>query len=259
MRKKIDDIFFVLQFAIDDFKAKYAGSALGSIWAFLQPMITILMYWFVFQLGFKSAPVENFPFILWLMVGLIPWMFISEAITNATTSMAQYSYLVKKVLFNINILPLAKVLSVMIVQFALTLLAIIMYAMFGYFLDVHYLQLIIYLAYMLLLAAGVSYLAATLYVFFKDVLQIIAIGLQLLFWGTPIVWDFGIMPEMVRKVLVFNPVYYVIEGYRNIFIYKEGIGYFGIMTAYYWAIAFIILILGIKLFNKCKNHFADVL
>ena len=108
IKKIVTDMAFVWQFAIDDFKAKYAGSALGCMWAFLQPIITIVLYWFVFQLGFRSQPVEGFPFILWLMIGLIPWLFISEAVTNATTSMVEYSYLVKKVLFNINILPFTK-------------------------------------------------------------------------------------------------------------------------------------------------------
>lgn len=254
-----NDVAFVWQFAIDDFKAKYAGSALGVAWAFLQPIITIVLYWFIFQLGFKSTPVDNFPFILWLMIGLVPWFFVSEAIPNATSCMVEYSYLVKKVLFDINILPLAKVISTLLVQFVLIVFAIILYALFGYFPDVYYLQIPIYLVYMLVIVSGIAYLTATLYVFFKDVVQIVSIVIQIVFWLTPIVWDFEIMPEIVRKVLVFNPFYYVITGYRNIFIYKEGMGQSIGMTIYYWAIAGVLLICGMRLFGKCKKHFADVL
>lgn len=119
MKKIANDIIFVWQFAVDDFRRKYAGSALGSLWAFLQPMVTIVLYWFVFQLGFKSQPVNDFPFILWLITGLVPWFFVSEAIVNATASLIDYSYLVKKILFDINILPLAKVLSTLLVQLQL--------------------------------------------------------------------------------------------------------------------------------------------
>lgn len=259
LKTKMNDIAFVWQFAIDDFKGKYAGSALGVAWAFLQPIITIVLYWFIFQLGFKSAPVENFPFILWLMIGLIPWFFVSEAIVNATSSMVEYSYLVKKVLFNIDILPFAKVLSVLLVQFVLVIFAIVLYAIFGYFPDVYYLQIPIYLIYMLVVVSGIAYLTATLYVFFKDVVQIVSIIIQIVFWLTPIVWDFQIMPEMVRKILVFNPFYYVINGYRNIFIYKDGMGQDLGMTIYYWAIAIVLLAAGLRLFHKCKDHFADVL
>ena len=105
------NLFFVSQFALDDFKTKYAGSVLGFFWAFVQPVITVLIYWFIFQIGFKNGDVDGYPFILWLVSGLLPWFFVSDSITNATSSLVEYSYLVKKVLFNINILPVARVVS----------------------------------------------------------------------------------------------------------------------------------------------------
>lgn len=171
MKKKVEKVVcnfsFIWQFAIDDFKMKYAGSGLGTLWAFLQPIITIVLYWFVFQIGFKSQPVENFPFILWLISGLVPWFFVSESVSNATGCMTEYSYLVKKVLFNIDILPFAKVISVLLVQLVLIVFTIILFAIGGYWPDLHYLQIPIYLLYMILLATGVSYFTATLYVFLK--------------------------------------------------------------------------------------------
>ena len=185
MKKKVEKVVcnfsFIWQFAIDDFKMKYAGSGLGTLWAFLQPIITIVLYWFVFQIGFKSQPVENFPFILWLISGLVPWFFVSESVSNATGCMTEYSYLVKKVLFNIDILPFAKVISVLLVQLVLIVFTIILFAIGGYWPDLHYLQIPIYLLYMILLATGVSYFTATLYVFFKDTMQIVAIVLQIFF------------------------------------------------------------------------------
>lgn len=132
--------------------------------------------------------------------------------------MTEYSYLVKKVLFNIDILPFAKVISVLLVQLVLIVFTIILFAIGGYWPDLHYLQIPIYLLYMILLATGVSYFTATLYVFFKDTMQIVAIVLQIFFWMTPIVWDIRIMPEIARKVLIFNPVYYIINGYRKFYI-----------------------------------------
>lgn len=258
-RKLADDAAFIRQFAIDDFKTKYAGSALGGLWAFLQPIITIILYWFVFQLGFKSQPVDDFPFILWLMIGLIPWFFISDAIVNATASLLDYSYLVKKVLFNINILPLAKVLSTFFVQLVLILFALVCFTVSGYPPRAGYLQVLIYLLYMFLLVVGISYTTATLYVFFKDTMQIISIVIQAVFWLTPIVWDIAAMPVPVQRALRFNPMYYCISGFRSAFIEKgwnhPGIG----MTLYYWTLCLLVLLFGIRLFGRCKDHFADVL
>lgn len=254
-----NNLAFILQFALDDFKTKYAGSVLGVLWAFLQPMITIVLYWFVFQLGFKSQPVGDFPFILWLMVGLVPWFFISESIVNATASLVDYSYLVKKVLFNIRILPLAKLISVLFVQVALILFACVCYMIGGYMPTIYYLQIPLYLVYMILLSAGVSYITATLFVFFKDTIQVVSIATQVVFWLTPIVYSIESMPESVRGILAFNPVYYVVTGFRNAFVNRTFENASLGMTAYYWILAIVILFLGIKLFDKCKNHFADVL
>ena len=96
MREKIKKMelntAFVCQFAMDDFKTKYAGSILGLIWAFIQPIITVVIYWFIFQVGFNNDAVSGYPFILWLVAGLAPWMFISDAIVNATNSLVEYSY-----------------------------------------------------------------------------------------------------------------------------------------------------------------------
>lgn len=68
----------ITSLATNDFKMKYAGSYLGIVWAFIQPIVTILVYWAVFQVGFRSGQVEKVPFILWLMSGLIPWFFITK-------------------------------------------------------------------------------------------------------------------------------------------------------------------------------------
>ena len=97
VRKWEIDAGFLWQFSMDDFKGKYAGSFMGMAWAFLQPVMTILIYWFVFQVGFGNDSVKGYPFILWLISGLVPWFFISEGLVNVTTSLVEYSYLVKKI------------------------------------------------------------------------------------------------------------------------------------------------------------------
>lgn len=105
IRQIRSDIIFLLEFSLDDFRSKYAGSAGGALWALVQPLSTILLYWFVFQICFHSGDVSDHPFILWLISGLMPWFFVSDAISASTSSMVEYSYLVEKVRFNIDILP----------------------------------------------------------------------------------------------------------------------------------------------------------
>ena len=257
-RMKID-WQFLLQFSVDDFKNKYAGSLVGAAWAFIQPLMTILIYWFIFQVGFHSQPVADYPFVLWLVSGIIPWFFISESAVGVTPCLAEYSYLVKKVLFNINILPFSRIIACFLVQIFLVLFTIIFFMVFGYAPDIYYIQLPYYMLYMIVLLAGIGYCTAALYPFFRDLQHIVSIMMQVAFWLTPIVWNFTIMSEMIRRVLVLNPFYYIVQGYRDAFIYKTFFWENWKMGIYYWAVAVIFVLAGRHIFKKMKPHFADVL
>lgn len=258
-RRLKSDLLFIWQFSLDDFKNKYSSSFLGVAWGIIQPLTTILVYWFVFQLGFKSQPVENFPFILWLVAGIIPWFFISETIPSATAVLSEYNYLVQKVLFNINILPLVKVVSAFLVHLFLIFITVVMFWLFGYPPAFSYIQVFYYAAFMAVLVAGISYFTAALHVFLKDLQQIIGIILQVLFWFTPIVWDVRSMSEGIQNVTQFNPIYFIVRGYRKTFIHGEAFWRDEPLSLFYWLFALLLLFAGMALFRKLKPHFADVL
>ncbi len=102
--------------AKNDFKKKFAGSYFGVIWAFIQPVITVLLYWFVFEFGLHQKVNDlrtgiEVPFVLWLMGGLVPWFYFQEALNGGTGVLDEYSYLVKKVVFQIDALPVVKLIS----------------------------------------------------------------------------------------------------------------------------------------------------
>ena len=118
----------MMNLAKNDFKTKYAGSYFGIIWAFVQPIVTILIYGFVFGLGLKMTPQSTeYPFVLYLIAGIVPWFFFSDAWVSATNCLIEYSYLVKKMVFKISILPVVKVISSLFVHFFFILLAFIIF------------------------------------------------------------------------------------------------------------------------------------
>ena len=80
----------------NDFQARFVGSIFGVFWAFVNPIITLLLYWFVFQVGLRAGDVGDYPFILYLMSGMIPWFYVQEALNGGTSSLLEYTYLVKK-------------------------------------------------------------------------------------------------------------------------------------------------------------------
>jgi teichoic acid transport system permease protein len=243
----------------NDFKTKYAGSYLGITWAFVQPLTTLLLFWFVFEFGLRAGqPVPDVPFILWLAAGLVPWFFFSDAVNNATNSLLEYSYLVKKMLFRISILPVIKVISALFVHAVFLLLLLLMYTLYGRF-PFLFLQLLYYSFCAFCLALAVSYATASSIVFFRDLGQIIAIVLQTLMWMTPILWNYTMVPENYQWVVKLNPIFYIVNGYRETLIFHAWFWTRPWLTAYFWLVTSVLFILCARTFKKLKPHFADLL
>ncbi len=245
--------------AKNDFKQQYLGSALGILWAFIQPTIMICLYWFVFSVGFKSQPVENVPFICWLVAGLIPYFFFADAWGKCTNVVIEYSYLVKKIVFSVRLLPIIKIISSCYIHLFFIVFTIALFAVYGFYPDLYYLQLIYYVFALWILLLGLGWLTAAMQVFLKDVTQIVSVICQILFWGTPILYATNIVPEKVLFILKTNPLYYIVQGYRDIFISKQWFWQHPVLTVYFWVVTLCIFILGAFVFRQLRPHFADVL
>ena len=242
-----------------DFQQRYIGNFLGILWAFIQPTITILIFWFVFQVGFKSMPVNNMPFVLWLCCGMFPWFFFSDAINSATTSIVGNAYLVKKVVFRVSLLPIVQICSAFVVHVFFVCVLFLMFALYGYLPNVYNLQVVYYDFALFCLLFGLSLITSTLIVFLKDIGQLVAMCLQFGFWGTPIFWSLNMMPARYQWIFKCNPMYYIVNGYRDAFIehvwFWERVG----TSIGFWIVTSIVILIGVCLFKKMRPHFADVI
>lgn len=245
--------------AKNDIKVRYLGSYLGIVWAFIQPLVSICLMWFVFSVGFKSAPVENFPFILWLVAGMIPWFFISDAIASAASSVVENSYLVKKVVFRVSLLPLIKLLSALFIHSFFIVFMLLMFVIYGYYPNVYTIQIIYYLFATICLLTGISFITSAIVVFVRDFGQMIGVFLQFAFWGTPIFWSINVVPADYQYLFYLNPVYYIINGYRDALIYNTWFWDRPYLSLYFWISTIVMFVIGALLFRRLKPHFADVL
>lgn len=244
----------------NDFKTKYAGSYLGIFWAFVQPIVTILIYWFVFEYGLKAgSPITGIPFILWFIAGLVPWFFFQEALMNASNCMTEYSYLVKKVVFNINILPIVKIMSSLLVHIVFIAFTLIVFLLNGKFSGIYSFQILYYSFCCFVLVLSISYATSSIIVFFKDFGQLITILLQILMWMTPIMWSDTILPQSMHWFPFFNPVYYIVDGFRDSLINNKWFWEKPMQTLYFWFVSIILFLVGTIVFKKLRPHLADVL
>ena len=254
----------IWKLARNDFKKRYAGSTMGRVWAFIQPIVTVGMYYCIFGIIFPAraqlaASGVKAPYVVWLTAGLIPWFYFSEAIGGGTSALIEYNYLVKKVVFKISILPIIKIIAAMFIHAFFVLLLLVLYFVFHFSPSLYLIQLIYYSFCMFFLALAISYSTCAIVVFFRDLSQIIGILLQVGMWATPIMWEIGVIPEKYRIIFKLNPVFYIINGYRSALFEKQWFFEDFYSTMFFWITAAIIFGVGALIFKRLKPHFADVL
>ncbi len=254
----------IWKLAKNDFKTKYAGSYLGIFWAFVQPVITIVLYWFVFAVALpqRAAAVRGgiqIPYILWLIAGIVPWFFFSEALASGAGSLLEYNFLVKKVVFKISILPIIKIVSALFVHVFFVIFILILYSFYSLYPDIYALQIVYYSFCMFIFVLGLSYITCSVMVFFRDLGQIINILLQVGIWATPILWNIDTLPAKWHIIFKLNPMFYIVQGYRDALINKVWFFENFYWTAYFWILTICIFALGALIFKRLKVHFADVL
>lgn len=239
--------------------AQYIGSFLGFFWTFIKPIVTICIFWFVFSIGFKSKPMGDVPFVVWLAAGLAPWFCFADMVNSSATSVVGNSHLIKKTQFPPQILPVIKLLSALITHMVFVFILVVLLVIQGVPLSIYNLQFLYYLLCFASLALGISWLVASLNVFIRDVGQMVALALQVGFWGTPIFWDINMFSAEIQKWLKLNPFYYVVQGYRDSFITGTGFWQHGSYGLYFWTITVLVFFGGAFVFKRLRPQFSDVL
>lgn len=253
----------IRRLAKNDLRSRFASSFLGIVWAFVTPLCTLLVMWFAFAVGLKVGTVgdEGVPYICWLAPAYLMWAYFSEAIVSSAGCLREYGYLVKRVNFNVSIIPPIKLLSSTYIHLLFIGVMLVINACYGYFPRLHNLQILYYLFCLMMFELGLGLLISSVTLFVPDVGSIVNILLQIGFWVTPIIWNpesFG-DSRIVELITKANPVYYICRGYRESLIGSVNIWDHRYTHLYFWGITLLLLVLGAGVFRKLKPQFADVL
>lgn len=249
----------ILSMARRDVATQYVGSMLGFIWTFINPMVMIFVFWVVFSVGFRIQPKSNVPFIVWLTAGMAAWFVFSDIVNGSAGIVVSNAHLIKKTLFHSQILPIIKIIACLITHsvFLFVLMGLIVFQKMPF--NFYFLQFLYYLFCMCVFALGLSWAVSALNPFIRDIGQIVSVVLQMGFWATPIFWDINMMPPKLQIVFKLNPMFYIVQGYRESFIYFLPFWKHPFQTLYFWVVAIAMFIIGALIFKKLKPQFADVL
>jgi lipopolysaccharide transport system permease protein/teichoic acid transport system permease protein len=257
------NISLIFRLVAHDLRSRALGSKLGFIWAFIQPIVMTIILLFVVRFAFKAHPMRGVSCLAWLLVGMSAWSFISEALHQATVVFCEYAFLVRKINFRLSILPVVKIFSALAIHMVFLVVVAIVLILSGVKISWHWLGALYYLFSAFMLMAGVAALTSTLHVFLRDVGHMVSVALQFAFWITPIFWDFSMLPLPANSVLYIllrlNPLVYIVEGYRNSFIFGVPFAAGWLAFLYFWGVTLVFLLLGALVFRKLRPQFADVL
>lgn len=248
----------IYELAKRNFQQQYMGSYLGFIWVFLQPLIFIGILYSVFTLGFRTGGATDIPFVVYLITGMIAWMYFADIISSTTGIISNHSYLVKKVDFRLSILPIVKILSGLIPHLFFLCIAVLVAWVNGFPPSFYAFQALYYLTGMMALLIGLGWITSSTSLFVSDVIKVVAIIVQFGFWLTPIIWDIAMIPVQYRWIVKINPMCYVVNGYRDSFVYKVPFWHHAHETLYFWTFTLVVLYFGITVFGKLRPHFAEV-
>ena len=252
--------FITKQLILRDFQNKYLASYIGLPWAFIQPAVTILVIWFAFTFGLRiNVMSSGIPFPPWFICGMIPWIFISESLTSSSSSLIEYSYLIKKTAIKVGLIPLIKIFSAFFIQLLFIFLMIIIAIYYGYYPNIYWLQIFYLLFAAFILLSGLGWLISSINVFIRDFGPIVNVTISILFWATPLMWPYTMLTGNMKYLALLNPFFYIIEGYRYAFLGNAWMFQNIEMTIFFWFITAIIFISGILIFKKLSPHFADIL
>lgn len=212
----------ILILAKADLIKTYKGAALGWAWAIIRPAITIATYYFAFSIGLRvGKPVGEYSYFLWLISGMIPWFYISTMYSVGAGSIRKYSYLVTKIRYPVCTIPTIVSLAEMVTHIAVVILVMLIFIISGKMPDIYWLQLPLYTLLMFLFFTTWSLFAGMLGVVSKDFLHLVRSSTMVLFWMSAILFDAEkISSPGFRRILRYNPITIIVNGYRNTFIHK---------------------------------------
>lgn len=204
-----------------DLKARYRGSVLGFLWSFINPLLLLLIYTFVFTVvtpAAKGPGLEHYA--LFMFCGILPWTWFSSSLLESTSVFILGANLIRKVLFPAEVLPIVTVLAGMVHFFlGLPILAafVIYYAVPVVWTDLLWLPVII--AVQLILTLGLALMLSALTVHFRDLRDLLQNLVTLWFFATPIVYPITRAPETARRLLKLNPFTHIVMAYQQVLFF----------------------------------------
>jgi len=237
-----------------ELKARYRGSVLGFLWSFVNPLLLLLTYGFVFSYVFPRSDPKIQPVFLFLFCGILPWTWFQSSIAEGSGVLIAGGNLIKKVLFPAEVLPVVTVLA-NLVHFVLGLPILLLFLAWNGRLGLSALLLPLPMLVQLVFTLGFALLVSALTVHFRDLQDILGHVLHLWFWGSPVLYFYGDIDGWLRNALRLNPLAHVFVSYQEMLFFGRFEHWEGLALA--GLVAVLMFATGSFLFERLRDTLAE--
>ena len=250
--------FIIWELTKRDFRTKFIKNLFGLSWAIVEPLAMMVILWFIFTYVRTGSKME-IPYAIFLLVGLVAYDFFNKTLNSSSRSIKNFGFLINKVNFRAAIIPLVKIMSEVLIHLIILVIVVIMVLLNNLPVSIYWLQVFYYLFAMCVMLIGLAWFTSAIALFFPDINYIITIVMRVLFFFTPIFWDARGMDEKYLAYFRVNPLFYLVNGYRDSFLFNIPFWHHPVDTIYFWGMTAAIFILGVVVFRRLRPHFADAL
>ena len=235
-----------------EIRGKYKGSFLGILWSFINPLLTVLVYAIVFPYILR-VKMDNY--LIFLIVGVIPWNFFITTVTQGTTTVLANGDIIKKVFFPREILPISVAVSTLINFFISCIIVLLFVIGSGIGVHIYLVMLPVIALIQFMFSLGLIFILSAIDIYVRDVEYIVNFIISMLFYGTPIIYSIDMFPQKFRWLLNLNPMAHIVNSYRSIFYYLEWPNFktLGIVAI----VSFATMVFGYMIFRKLEKGFAE--
>ena len=237
-----------------EIRGKYKGSFLGVLWSFINPLLTVLVYAIVFPYILR---VKQENYLIFLIVGVIPWNFFVTVIQQGTTTIMANENIIKKVFFPREILPISVAVSALI-NFFISCIIVAAFVIGSGIGIHHYVILLPVIAIIqFMLSLGIIFILSAINVYVRDTEYIVNFLTTMLFYGTPVLYSLSMFKGKMSRLLSLNPMTHIIEAYRSILYYQKWPDFNSLLLVS--AFSFGVLLIRYFIFRNLEKGFAEEL
>ena len=248
----------MLRVTLYDIKIENRSLYLGTLWKVLTPLIQIGTYWFVFGIGLRrGAPVDGYPFLVWLLGGMIPWFFFSRSITTGAMSIRSKSAMVFKVKYPIPTIPIGNTIKCLYDHVIMIGIMTVIFLFHGVTPNLYWLNLLYYLFFAFIFLACLSLTLSITVMLAQDLGNLINSLMQLLFFLTPIFWKPDGLSPSAQRLFSLNPAFYIVNGFRDSLLYRVNFFSHPLRMIIFWTMTLILFFAGCSIQKRYGKRIID--